>query len=74
MSILHEVEAIFGLVMQVELVAPLIATRPVVPLRRKRLALLALGREAAEKVRGLADWVETRLPQIVQGWEARGDH
>lgn len=36
--------------------------------------LTPLGQEAAAKVRGLADWVETRLPQIVQGWEARGDH
>lgn len=36
--------------------------------------LTPLGEEAAEKVRGLADWVETSLPQIAQGWAARRDH
>lgn len=28
--------------------------------------LTPLGREAAEKVRGLADWIETSLPRILQ--------
>jgi DNA-binding HxlR family transcriptional regulator len=35
-------------------------------------SLTSLGREAAEKVRSLADWIETSLPQIVQGWETKG--
>jgi DNA-binding HxlR family transcriptional regulator len=34
-------------------------------------SLTPLGREAAEKVRGLADWVETSLPRIARNWEAR---
>lgn len=34
-------------------------------------SLTPLGEEAAEKVRGLADWIETSLPRIVRGWEAR---
>jgi DNA-binding HxlR family transcriptional regulator len=29
-------------------------------------SLTPLGQEAAEKVRGLADWIETRLPQIIE--------
>ena len=29
-------------------------------------SLTSLGQEAAEKVRGLADWIETRLPQIMK--------
>ena len=33
--------------------------------------LTPLGREAAEKVRGLADWIETSLPRILQAQEAR---
>ena len=33
--------------------------------------LTPLGVEAAEKVRLLADWIETSLPQIAAGWEAR---
>lgn len=33
-------------------------------------SLTPLGREAAEKVRGLADWIETRFPQIALAWEA----
>ena len=34
-------------------------------------SLTPLGREAAEKVRGLADWIETNLPRIRQG-QVRG--
>ena len=37
-------------------------------------SLTPLGEEAAEKVRALADWVETSLPQILQGWETRRDY
>lgn len=33
--------------------------------------LTPLGREAAEKVRVLADWVETSLPRIMQHWDQR---
>ena len=33
--------------------------------------LTPLGREAAEKVRGLADWIETNLPRIARGWRER---
>ena len=33
--------------------------------------LTPLGIEAAEKVRLLADWVETSLPQIAAGWADR---
>ena len=29
------------------------------------------GREAAEKVRVLADWIETSLPRIARHWEKR---
>lgn len=32
-------------------------------------SLTPLGREAAEKVRGLADWIELSLPRIAQHWE-----
>lgn len=31
--------------------------------------LTPLGREAAERVQGLADWIETRLPQVLQARE-----
>lgn len=34
-------------------------------------SLTPLGREAAEKVRILADWIETSLPRIAQTWEER---
>ncbi|MBW3555103.1 MAG: helix-turn-helix transcriptional regulator [Gemmatimonadetes bacterium] len=34
-------------------------------------SLTPLGREAAEKVRGLADWIEVSLPRIVERWEER---
>lgn len=34
-------------------------------------SLTPLGREAAEHVRALADWIETSLPQIAQTWEQR---
>lgn len=33
--------------------------------------LTPLGREAAEHVRGLADWIETRLPRVLQAREGR---
>lgn len=34
-------------------------------------SLTPLGREAAEKVRVLADWIETSLPRIERIWEER---
>jgi DNA-binding HxlR family transcriptional regulator len=34
-------------------------------------SLTPLGREAEEKVRSLADWIETSLPRIQQTWDAR---
>jgi DNA-binding HxlR family transcriptional regulator len=34
-------------------------------------SLSPLGREAAEKVRGLADWIETSLPRIARSWQDR---
>jgi DNA-binding HxlR family transcriptional regulator len=34
-------------------------------------SLTPLGREAAEKVRVLADWIETSLPRIARAWEER---
>ena len=34
--------------------------------------LTPLGREAAEKVRALADWIETSLPQIAERWKEGG--
>jgi DNA-binding HxlR family transcriptional regulator len=36
-------------------------------------SLTPLGREAAEKVRALADWIETSLPRIAQSWGERDD-
>ena len=33
--------------------------------------LTPLGQEAAEKVRGLADWIETNLPRILQAQDER---
>lgn len=33
--------------------------------------LTPLGREAAERVQGLADWIETRLPQVLQAREGQ---
>ena len=36
-------------------------------------SLTPLGQEAAEKVRALADWIETSLPRISQTWEGRED-
>ena len=33
--------------------------------------LTPLGREAAERVQGLADWIETSLPRIVQAQDER---
>lgn len=34
-------------------------------------SLTPLGQEAAEKVRGLADWIESSMPKITRTWEAR---
>jgi len=36
-------------------------------------SLTPLGREAADKVRALADWIETSLPRIAQAWGERDD-
>ncbi|QJR20526.1 helix-turn-helix transcriptional regulator [Pelagibacterium halotolerans] len=43
---------------------------PVVP-PHVEYSLTPLGREAAEKVSGLADWIETNLPRIGAVWEER---
>jgi DNA-binding HxlR family transcriptional regulator len=38
-------------------------------------SLTLLGREAAERVRALADWIEVSLPRIAQTWDERdGGH
>jgi DNA-binding HxlR family transcriptional regulator len=34
-------------------------------------SLTPLGREAAERVRALADWIETRLPRIAEAQRGR---
>lgn len=34
-------------------------------------SLTPLGREAAARVRALADWIETSLPRIAQTWDER---
>ncbi|GLC25418.1 winged helix-turn-helix transcriptional regulator [Roseisolibacter agri] len=34
-------------------------------------SLTPLGREAAERVRALADWIETSLPRITESWSTR---
>lgn len=34
-------------------------------------SLTPLGQEAAEKVRSLADWIETSLPRIAENWDKR---
>ena len=34
-------------------------------------SLTPLGREAAERVRALADWIETSLPRVTERWSAR---
>ena len=36
-------------------------------------SLTPLGREAAERVRGLADWIECSMPRIAEGWAARDE-
>jgi DNA-binding HxlR family transcriptional regulator len=36
-------------------------------------SLTLLGQEAADKVAALADWIETRIPQISAGWSAAGE-
>lgn len=38
---------------------------------RVEYSLTPLGRDAAKHVRGLADWIETSLPQIADTWRAR---
>ncbi|MAN76676.1 helix-turn-helix transcriptional regulator [Pelagibacterium flavum] len=43
---------------------------PVVP-PHVEYSLTPLGREAAEKVGGLADWIETNMPRIGAVWEER---
>eukprot|EP00873_Tetraselmis_striata_P031104 jgi/Tetstr1/451368/TSEL_038404.t1 len=43
---------------------------PVVP-PHVEYSLTPLGREAAEKVSGLADWIETNMPRIGAVWEER---
>src|SRR5687768_11277773 len=35
-------------------------------------SLTPLGQEAAERVRSLADWIETSLPRIADTWDERG--
>lgn len=38
-------------------------------------SLTPLGMEAAQRVRALADWIETAMPQMMAAWDARGqDH
>lgn len=34
-------------------------------------SLTPLGREAAEKVRALADWIEMNMPGIARGWSTK---
>jgi DNA-binding HxlR family transcriptional regulator len=34
-------------------------------------SLTPLGREATAHVRALADWIETRMPDIARGWDKR---
>lgn len=41
--------------------------KPVVP-PHVEYSLTPLGREAAEQVRGLTDWIEERLPRIAEHW------
>ncbi|MBN9319472.1 MAG: transcriptional regulator [Caulobacterales bacterium 68-7] len=36
-------------------------------------SLTPLGFEAAEKVRSLADWIETAMPRIAEVWDQAGD-
>jgi DNA-binding HxlR family transcriptional regulator len=43
---------------------------PVVP-PHVEYSLTPLGREAAERVRALADWIETSVPRIAQTWGER---
>ncbi len=38
---------------------------------RVEYSLTPLGRGAAEKVRALADWIETSLPRFARAWEER---
>lgn len=44
---------------------------PVVP-PHVEYSLSPLGVEAASRVRGLADWIETSLPEIARAWEGPG--
>lgn len=45
---------------------------PVVP-PRVEYSLTPLGREAAEKVRVLADWIEVSMPRVAAHWNASSD-
>ena len=40
---------------------------------RVEYSLTPLGREAAVRVRALADWIETSLPRIAEAWRERED-
>jgi DNA-binding HxlR family transcriptional regulator len=42
---------------------------PVVP-PHVEYRLSPLGREAAKKVRGLADWIESSMPRISKSWDS----
>jgi DNA-binding HxlR family transcriptional regulator len=42
---------------------------PVVP-PHVEYRLSSLGREAAKKVRGLADWIESSMPRISKSWDS----
>jgi DNA-binding HxlR family transcriptional regulator len=44
-------------------------SHPVVP-PHVEYSLTPLGREAGEKVQGLADWIEVNLPRIAETWAA----
>lgn len=45
---------------------------PVVP-PHVEYSLTPMGEEVAAQVRGLADWIETNMPRIAQGWAARAE-
>lgn len=45
---------------------------PVVP-PHVEYSLTPMGQEVAAQVRGLADWIETNMPRIAQGWAERAE-
>lgn len=45
---------------------------PVVP-PHVEYSLTPMGEEVAAQVRGLADWIETNMPRIAQGWAERAE-